>query len=265
MPPSLAQEGEPHCAPRLPTDGDPRAHPAYSGRSAVDLATAQPPARRRVQADASAGPARPAPARAPGSDLADHEPVVDTAGGHADPGHPSRRLPGPPPRSTNSPVGHSGRGTARKADAPDTDTDTWTLRRPHRTPDSGVDRHAWTLDTRTGHRTPDAGRGRGQGDKARQASGRLRDRHDERPPAGTPNRVPVDGARSARQPMTARREATCQRETAYRTTRQTARSLRWPSRASAHCSPRIDFGWSVERAAQVKCYGGCRYGPLRGC
>src|SRR5215218_2894963 len=55
-------------------------------------------------------------------------------------------------------TGHRGRGDARTADA-------WTLRRPHRTLDTGrVDRQAWTLVAGTGHWTPDAGRGRGQGD-----------------------------------------------------------------------------------------------------
>jgi hypothetical protein len=60
-------------------------------------------------------------------------------------------------------AGHSARG---RTDTGRRTADTWTLRRPHRTLDSGrMDRQAWTLVAHTGHRTPDAGRGRGQGDQ----------------------------------------------------------------------------------------------------
>jgi hypothetical protein len=63
MPRSLAQEGEPRCAPRLLPTGDPRAHPAYPGRPAVDWPLPnQFHDDGQVRADASAGPARPAPA-----------------------------------------------------------------------------------------------------------------------------------------------------------------------------------------------------------
>jgi hypothetical protein len=87
---------------------------------------------------------------------------VDPAGDHADPDHPRHAAACPPPpsrtslRSKTADAGTHGHRTP----------DAWTLRRPHRTLDTGrVDRHAWTLDARTGRRTPDAGRGRGHGDE----------------------------------------------------------------------------------------------------
>ena len=58
-------------------------------------------------------------------------------------------------------AGHSGRGNEQTPDAHTgrRTADTWTLRRPHRTLNSGpVDRQAWTLVARTGHRTLDTGR-----------------------------------------------------------------------------------------------------------
>jgi hypothetical protein len=78
---------------------------------------------------------------------------------------------------------------------------------PMRTPRTPT-RNARTpnVHTRTpGHRTPDTGRGCGQGDKGTAGIRTSGAHHAERPRAGTPNRVPVDGARSARQPMAARR------------------------------------------------------------
>jgi hypothetical protein len=100
-------------------------------------------------------------------------------------------------------AGHSARG---RTDTGRRTADTWTLRRPHRTLDSGrMDRQAWTLVAHTGHRTPDAGRGRGQGDQGAAGIPDFPSHHAERPHAGTPNRVPVDSACGARQPMQARR------------------------------------------------------------
>src|SRR5512132_2517022 len=100
---------------------------------AVELATAPTTSHNddQVQTDASAGPAPPAPAsstRLPTQ--ADHEPVMDAAGDHADPGHPSRTAAAPPPRS-------------RTSLRPDTvDAATHRQRTPERS------------DARTGHRTP---------------------------------------------------------------------------------------------------------------
>jgi hypothetical protein len=120
----------------LPT-GDPRAHAAYPsrprGRPSHRPTTSHNDG--RLQADASPGPARPAQPRSPGSD----EPVVDTAGEHADPGHPSHAATCPPPSSTTSP----GR-TQRTRERTDTG-------RPQRTPDDGHPGHS---HARTGRRTP---------------------------------------------------------------------------------------------------------------
>jgi hypothetical protein len=147
---------------------------------AVELATAQPPPDDdgQVQPDASAGPSTACASfehEAPTQ--ADHEPVMDTAGDHADPGHPSRTAACPTAALQDlTSAGHSGRGNAPTPDA-------HTGRR-HRTPDSGQldaqtpapdtghrSRGQTSVDTGrshrtpdTGHWTPDAGRGRGQAD-----------------------------------------------------------------------------------------------------
>jgi hypothetical protein len=82
---------------------------------------------------------------------------MDTAGDHADPGHPSHRAACPPPRSRTSL-----RRTQRTRQCTDTG-------RPHRTPDSGhLDARMATdtghpslgqasVDTGRSHRTPDTG------------------------------------------------------------------------------------------------------------
>jgi hypothetical protein len=141
---------------RLPT-GDPRSHPASLDRprGRPNHCPSSSHDDGQVQADASAGPAQPAPASTLGSDSSDDEPVVNTAGDHADPTIPAMRLPAPPRP-------YSGR-TDRTRERSDTG-------RPHWTPDVGhldaqtpapdtdtgrVDRHAWTwtLDA-----APDTGR-----------------------------------------------------------------------------------------------------------
>ena len=161
----------------------------------------------RVQTDASAGPAPPAPAssaRLPTQ--ADHEPGMDAAGDHLDPDHPSRTAACPLPHSRTSLRPDTADAATHRHRTPDgghRTADTWRLRRPHRTLDTGpVDRQAWTLDARTGHRTlaEDADRVT----KARPTSG------PPGPPRRatarwTPYRVPVDGVCGVRQPMPARR------------------------------------------------------------
>src|SRR5215211_2278487 len=144
---------------------------------------------------------------------ADHEPGMDAAGDHADPGHPSRTAACPTaalPDLTSA--GHSGHGNAQTPDAhtgrrtvdvgqrtpgrSDARTGHWTA-----VPWTGKRGH-WSLAPDTGHRTlaEDVDRLT----KARPASG----------PPGPPrratarwdaNRVLVDGARGTRQPMQARR------------------------------------------------------------
>src|SRR5829696_8896974 len=109
---------------------------------AVELATAQPPPTTTARSKSMLGwPStacasfeRQAPTQA------DDEPGMDAAGDHADPGHPSRTAACPTAALQDlTSAGHSRRGNAQ---TPDADTgrrtvDTWTLRRPHRTLDSG--------------------------------------------------------------------------------------------------------------------------------
>jgi hypothetical protein len=116
---------------------------------------------------------------------ADHEPGMDTAGDHADPGHPSHRLPA----HRRAPGPHSGRtqrtrqrsdtGRPHRTPTPDPGQRTPTpdpgqrtptpdpgQRTPgrsdgtgHRTPVAGTGKRGhWTLAPDTGHRTPDTGR-----------------------------------------------------------------------------------------------------------
>ena len=86
------------------------------------------------------------------------------------PGGPSRAAACPPPRSLTSfrpdtaDAGTHGQRMPtgdRTPNTGDRPADTWTLRRPHRTLDTGrVDRQVWTLVAGTGHRTPDGDAGR---------------------------------------------------------------------------------------------------------
>ena len=124
----------------------------------------------------------------------------------------------------------------------DRPADTWTLRRPHRTLDAGrVDRHACPVVARTGHWTPDAGRGHRQGDEGTAGSRTSwtttpSDRALGRPtvflwtgPAGSA----AHAGSAVRSPAGARLPLAlpC-----------SARSLRRPRRASAHCSPQTITG-----------------------
>jgi hypothetical protein len=129
---------------------------------------------------------------------------MDTAGDHADPRPIPSHAAACPTAALHglTPVGHSGRGNARTPDAHTGHRapDTWTLRRPYRTVDTGrVDRHAWTLDARTGHWTPDAGRGRKHGDEG---TAGIRTSWANTPAAARwdTNRVPVGSACGAWQP-----------------------------------------------------------------
>jgi len=88
------------------------------------------------------------------------------------------------------------------ADAERADTDPRDTGRPHRTVDSGSwTSHARTLDVHpdTGHRTRGRDRVLGQGDLDTAGTGQTsRTTTTTRPPAGTPNRGPVDGTCCAR-------------------------------------------------------------------
>src|SRR5215218_10322223 len=139
------------AAHRLPPTNDPRLHPASPGRPR-GRAGHYPTTSHddgQLHTDASAGPAPPAPASSTRlQPRADHEPGMDTAGDHADPGHPSRTAACPPPRSP----------TSLRPDTADAAT------HKHRTPDSrrrtadAGQRTPGRSDARTGHRTPDTGR-----------------------------------------------------------------------------------------------------------
>src|SRR5215218_1321954 len=175
---------------------------------------------------------------------ADHEPVVDAAGDHADPGHPSRAAACPTAALHDlTSAGHSGRGNARTPDTGHRTADTWTLRRPHRTLDTGrLDRHAWTLVARTGHWTPDAGRGHRQGDEGTAGSG----------PPGPPRRATARWDAQTMflwtapavplSPWRLGGEATFQREIALALPCSCLVAPPGPSGASAHCCPRTIAG-----------------------
>jgi hypothetical protein len=171
---------------------------------AVNLATAPPP----PTTTAKSKPTPPLTQRGlrsldPGSD----KPVVDTAGEHADPGHPSHGgcLP-----NRHPPRPHPGR-TQRTRERTDTGRpqrkpDTRTLRRAHRTLDTGrVDRRAWRLDVRTGHWTPAAGRGCGRADEGTAGVRTSLGHHAQRPRAGPPKRYSYGQRLRRLAPMTARR------------------------------------------------------------
>jgi hypothetical protein len=90
---------------------------------------------------------------------------VDTAGDHADSGHPSHAAACPTAALHDlTPVGHSGRGNPWTPNAGHLDAQTPAPDSGHRS--GGQAR----VDTGRSHRTLDAGRGRGHGDEARLAS-----------------------------------------------------------------------------------------------
>jgi hypothetical protein len=230
MPISLPQEAS-LAAHWLPPVNDPRVHPAYPDRPRGRAGHCPTTSRRRPgpnrrlgwPSSACASFEHEAPTRA------NHEPVMDAAGDHADPGHPShtaacpRRAPGP----------HFGRTqrTRQRIDTGRRTADTWTLRRPHRILDSGpVDRQAWTLVARTGHRTPDTGHRTLAEDvdrvtKARPASG----------PPGPPRRAT---ARWDAQPCSCGRRL-------RRSTAQAGSAVRPPLPARDSVSPAA--AWSLRR------------------
>jgi hypothetical protein len=199
----------------LPTN-DPRVHPASPGRPRGRPGHCPTTSHDdgQVQTDASAGPAPPAPASSTRLRLRQTTSRAWTQRATTPtPAIPAVRLPA----HRRAPGPHFGRtqrtrqrtDTGRPHRTPDSGhrtADTWTLRRPHRTLDTDrVDRHAWTLVARTGHWTPDAGRGHRQGDEGTAGSRTSWATTPSDRALGRPNRVPVDGACGAPQPMEARR------------------------------------------------------------
>jgi hypothetical protein len=215
---------------QLPTDGRSSRIQPLPVDHALEAATAEPPPTTTT----TSKPTHRWPSTACAS-LERHGPtsrrrraVVDTAGDHPDPAIRAARLPAPLPRTTTIPVGHSSRWKARTPDAhtgrrrPEAGgrtLDTWTLRHPYRTPDTDqLDSHPW--DTGRSHRTPTR-TGRRQHSRRPDLLSLLA----EGPHAGRPAVFLLSHDQAA------------------------AGSLRWPGRASAHCSPQTNFGSSVERAA----------------
>ena len=121
------------------------------------------------------------------------EPFGDTAG-RPDPAPPGRVAAAAPTRSTKSPV-QTPRTRTRNGRTPTPDTG-----RSHRTVDSG----SWTSHARTLDVHPDTGRvdATEYSDRATSTADTgqtFRTTTTTRPPAGTPNRGPVDGTCCARQ------------------------------------------------------------------
>jgi hypothetical protein len=184
----------PRCGRNLKSQCSPKAlrgHPTQAQASHDDHAAWSPPAASRwailarIPASFGRPPGRPGPVpttshdddqvqvdlRWPSTACASFErqaptlgrrhAAMDTAGDHADPGHPSRAAAGPT-------------ATPHKTSLPSDTADAATHR--HRTPDTGhldaqtpaPDTGHWTgtrrtPDARTGHWTPDAGHGHGHG------------------------------------------------------------------------------------------------------
>jgi hypothetical protein len=125
---------------------------------AVDLATAPPPPTTVAESSRR----RPWPSTACAS-LANQVPMSRSWTRRAStpiPAIPATRQPAPPPPSTTSPGRtprtpgtHGHRTPTADAHSGHRTPDTRTLRRPHRTVGTGRgDRHAWTVDVRTGRR-----------------------------------------------------------------------------------------------------------------
>jgi hypothetical protein len=156
VPRSLAQEGEPRCAPRLPTDG------RSSRASGLSWSARGRPGHcpTTSMTTAKSGPTPPLAQhglrqlRAPCSDLGRRR-VGRGYGGRPRRPRPSQPAAAWPTAALHdlTPVGHvdGGRGNAR---TPDDHTGHRHLDAQTPAPDTGrVDRHAWTLDARTGHRS----------------------------------------------------------------------------------------------------------------
>jgi hypothetical protein len=163
MPISLPQEAS-QAAHRLPPANDPRVHPACPGRPRGRAGHCPTTSRRR----------RPDPNRRLGwpsacasfeheaPTQADHEPVMDAAGDHADPGHPSHTAACLTAALQN--LTSAGQRTRQRTDTGQRTPDSGHLDAPTPAPDTGH-RSPGQASADTGHWTPDTGRGRGQGDE----------------------------------------------------------------------------------------------------
>jgi hypothetical protein len=205
---------------QLPTDG-------RSSRIQSTMRSKRPllnhrPRRRPRPSRPTAGPARPAPASsATVQPRADDAPSwTRRATTPTRPSEPHDCLPHcHAPRPFRSATAAAGRHGHRTPEAGGRTLDTWTLRHPYRTPDTDQsDSHPW--DTGRSHRTPTR-----TGRRQHRRRPDLLSLLAEGPHAGRPAVFLLSHDQAA------------------------AGSLRWPGRASAHCSPQTNFGSSVERAA----------------
>jgi hypothetical protein len=204
---------------QLPTTADPHAHSASPGRPP---GRPGPPLTTSHDDDqAQVGPPLAqhglCQLRGSGSNLGRRRAVVDTAGDHADPGHPSRGAAGPPPRPT----------TSFPSDTTDAGGRHWTPGRSDaRTGHRSLDRPRGTPDARTGHWTPDAGHERGHGDDS------------------------TAGIRTTLAATPSDRTLRCPNRVVLSHYQPAARPHRRPSGTPAHCSPQTNVGSSVERTAK---------------
>src|SRR5215211_2432659 len=179
---------------QLPSDG--RSSRASSlSRSAWPSAN-HLPRRRPSPSRPFAGPARPAPASSARlQPRADDAPSWTWRATTPTPAIPSRTAAGPTatPRYLIA-VGHRGH---RDAQTERRTLDTWTLRRPHRTPVTWTGPRR-TPDARTGHWTPDAGHERGHGGDT---TAGIRTSLAAMPSDRTLRRAPVLFPRTTRQPL----------------------------------------------------------------
>ena len=171
--------------------GDPRAHPASPGRPGPVQTTSHDD--DQVQVDPPLAQHGLRQLRAPGSNLG------QTTRRHEHGGRPRRprpsqavRLPAPATPRNLTP-----RRTPRRTDTGRRTLDTWTLRRPHRTPVTWTGPRR-TPDARTGHWTPDAGHERGHGDDT---TAGIRTSLAAMPSDRTLRRAPVLCPRTTRQPL----------------------------------------------------------------
>jgi hypothetical protein len=225
----------------LPTN-DPRAHPAYPGQSRSRPGHCPPPPTTTpIQTDTSAGPAQPAPAASARLRLG------QTRAGRGRSGGP-RRPPAIPavrrPAHRRALRPHFGR-TQRTRERTDTGRrtpDTGTLRRPHRTPDTGRDeKHVWTLD---------AGRGRGQGDEGTSGIRTSGATVPSDRALGHPTVFLWTAPAALGSPCRLGVEATFQHEIASRTTMQLLGRSPAKARPGALLSS-DDYGSSVERTGKL--------------
>jgi hypothetical protein len=204
-----------HVPSSLPQEANLAAHPApyrrtILARGCVLSATQStwplpnhPHDDGQVQTDTSAGPAQPAPASSARLRLGQTTSRSWTQRATTPtPAIPAVRRPAPPPRCMTSlrpDTADAGTHGHRTPDSGHLDAQTPAPDTGHRSPGQA------RVDTGRSHRTLDAGRGHQQGDEGTAGSRTSWATTPSDRALGRPNRVPVDGACGAPQPMEARR------------------------------------------------------------